>query len=590
MRLSRLVSGQRGRRPQPIEDRAGDRAFLVDDEGTYHPLGASTSMGRAEGNDILASDPLVSRHHLRIAAEAGGYVLRDLDSSNGTRVNGERVRVARLGDGDQVSVGGLTYRFLSTRVHEESLTCMDAGRFSETRMSHRPSTESAQVSDAATVLQAIYEISKEISGTYDVEELCAKILRVTARALSATQAALFFVGPHGALTGLRGRDRVPALRAGEVIQQPIDEVSFSPAIAARVCESGQTVYFQDESTTNVLRPDESRLAPVPSVLGVPLLARDRVMGVLYVDIAQPPQTYCRQEMILATAIGNSGGLALENALLHQQMLAQQQVEREIEWAWSIQEGFLAKDWGSPDPRFEVYGCTVPARVVGGDFYDYAYCPGSERVALLIGDVSGKGVPAALTMAKLLAEFQLLASRDPEPLDIVRALNTRLAARSQRGMFCSMVVAVLELATGVVRCVNAGHQAPLILGSDAARFAGAASGLPVGVLDSADWQVERLQVEPGELLLLYTDGVIEARMAGLTENGDGPAGAYGEERLARLACEHLDRGEAQTDMPGQASASHSLIEWLMQDVRAFTAPEAPHDDCTMIGLRYRGQAA
>lgn len=109
-------------------------------------------------------------------------------------------------------------------------------------------------------------------------------------------------------------------------------------------------------------------------------------------------------MLLSTAVGNSAGLALENARMHVQIVEKNRTDSEIQHAWQIQQGFLINEWPEDDARFKVYGDTRPAKTVGGDFYDFVQ-PDDAHVGLLIGDVSGKGVPAALTMAQLLTEFR-----------------------------------------------------------------------------------------------------------------------------------------------------------------------------------------
>ena len=133
---------------------------------------------------------------------------------------------------------------------------------------------------------------------------------------------------------------------------------------------------------------------------VPIRTQDSISGILYIDTNIVDHAYTQDDLLLAAAAGNSAGLALQNAQNHQALLQKQRIEQDVEAAWNIQEGFLVSDWSTDDSRFEVYGRTRPARIVGGDFYDFVRID-KDRVGLLIGDVSGKGMPAALTMACLL---------------------------------------------------------------------------------------------------------------------------------------------------------------------------------------------
>ena len=201
-----------------------------------------------------------------------------------------------------------------------------------------------------------------------------------------------------------------------------------------------------------------------SILCVPIRTQNEILGILYIDTDIADHEYTEDDMLLAAAAGNSAGLALENARIHQDLLEKQRIEQDIEAAWTIQEGFLVSDWPTDDPRFEVYGLTRPAKVVGGDFYDFARID-EDHVGLLIGDVSGKGVPAALTMAQLLAEFRLCATGADSPAEVLRRLNERMVVRSRRGTFCTAALVALNLGTGNFMGANAGHHPVLRISSD-----------------------------------------------------------------------------------------------------------------------------
>jgi serine phosphatase RsbU (regulator of sigma subunit) len=255
-------------------------------------------------------------------------------------------------------------------------------------------------------------------------------------------------------------------------------------------------------------------------------------------------------MLLAAAVGTSAGLALENARLHLDILEKQRIEQEIATAWSIQEGFLVKDWNNSDPRFDVYGETVPAKTVGGDFYDFLQ-PAKDTVDVLIGDVSGKGVPAALTMAQLLAEFRIHARTLASPAEVMRTLNRGLCYRSRHGLFCTLCLLRIDLASGTARLVNAGHGPVLRIGAKGTSTFGDASGPPVGILDDSDWTEETVALPPGELLLLHTDGITEARKA--RREGEAPT-ELGEEGVARVAGRHT------------AANARQLVEGVQSAVR------------------------
>jgi len=195
--------------------------------------------------------------------------------------------------------------------------------------------------------------------------------------------------------------------------------------------------------------------------------------------------------------------------------------------------------------------------------------------VLIGDVSGKGVPAALTMAQVLAEFRLSAGIADSPAEVLGRLNERLVEVSQRGTFCTMSYVVIDLRNGRLVGANAGHHPALLISADGTESLLGASAPPVGVLPGIVWQDVSAELRPGETLLLYTDGIVEARSGGTQVPEGGSPNEYQIEGLERVVRAHAE------------STLHELIEAVLVDVRQFCSPLSPHDDCTMIAIKYRG---
>jgi len=217
---------------------------------------------------------------------------------------------------------------------------------------------------------------------------------------------------------------------------------------------------------------------------------------------------------------------------------------------------------------------VPAKIVGGDFYDFARID-ENRLGLLIGDVSGKGVPAALTMAQLLAEFRLRAPGVKSPAVLLAALNEGLVQRSQRGMFCTVAVVAIDLRDGRLLGANAGHHPMLVASEERVVNILEASGPPIGVLPDITWKDETATIKPGETLVFYTDGIVEARSGATRTPGTVPQGEFGMQRVERVVRERYPTSPRQ------------LIDTIVGEVQDYCAPMSPHDDCTMIALRYNG---
>jgi serine phosphatase RsbU (regulator of sigma subunit) len=396
------------------------------------------------------------------------------------------------------------------------------------------------------------------------------------QAVRAQRGAVFFAGDDHQLRPCAACGHVHTIRDGVAHLAALDEITVSESVATRVLRDGEHVLFQSAWTDGDIDSSASIAAlKLTSILCVPIRTQHEILGILYIDTDMTNHEYTQDDMLLAAAAGNSAGLALENARIHQDLLEKQRIEHDIAAAWTIQESFLVKDWPTDDSRLDVFGMTRPAKVVGGDFYDFAFLD-DDLVGMLIGDVSGKGVPAALTMALLLAEFRLCATGAESVGEVLRRLNERMVARSRRGTFCTAALVALDLTTGNLMGANAGHHPMLRISGSGIASLLPASGPPLGILSGMEWVDVSTTVEPGETLLLYTDGIAEAR-AGEAEIMEGPAVVeYGVEGIERF----IRRG---TDL-----APQKLIEGLVADVDRYCSPLAPHDDCTMIALRYRGR--
>ncbi|MCC6154682.1 MAG: PP2C family protein-serine/threonine phosphatase [Candidatus Hydrogenedentes bacterium] len=308
-----------------------------------------------------------------------------------------------------------------------------------------------------------------------------------------------------------------------------------------------------------------------SIICAPLRGKFGIFGILYVDSDSPKHQYSHEDMLLSTAVGNSAGLALENARMHMQIVEKNRTDSEIQHAWQIQQGFLINEWPEDDPRFQVYGDTRPAKTVGGDFYDFVQ-PDDAHVGVLIGDVSGKGVPAALTMAQLLAEFRLNSKNCFSPSEVFSSLNATMCKQGVRGTFCTMSYVIVNLESGRVLCASAGHHPALAVGKGDLRIFGNATGPPVGILPENPWTDTEARLKPGETLVLYTDGIVEARTQ-FTRSGRAPLpDEYGMENLGRVTAEHY------------AVTPRELVEAVNKSVREYCAPATPHDDCTMIAVK------
>ena len=531
-------------------------------------VGDRMVIGRGVDADLCIDDRVASRSHVEILKDKMGYCWRDLGSRNGTLINGVHETGGKLRDGDHLRIGETDLIFELEMSGKRAARVRKPQPFEATLMQASPDKElMPDLRKTCELLDTVYKVMGEIAANYDACRLQDRILDTVLPVIKAYRGALFLANEEMEITPCPLCGHVHCYVEGELSHAEKEGVRISTSVAAQVLNEGKSVYFEDTETADPARVSESimRLA-LRSIICVPIQGKSRIMGILYIDTNQAGQHYGQEDLLLASAVGASAGIALENVFLHRELLDKQRMEQEIETAWAIQEGFLCREWDIDDQRFEVYGDTNPAKTVGGDFYDFVQ-PKPDTVGLLIGDVSGKGVPAALTMAQILAEFRMLVRDIESPAELLQELNHRMVRRSRRGMFCTLSYARLDLISGSLVWANAGHLPALIISPETNAYKGEASGPPLGVVEDVSWSEDALMLEPGTTLLYFTDGIIEAhpREAGAEEFG-----------LSRL-----------WGTPEYGVSPKFVLEDVNDALKSFLKGAEAHDDCTMLSLRYLG---
>ena len=557
--------------------------IIVETDGRKVPVDDSLVVGRTSDSGLMIDDNAASRRHMEIKARPDRFIWKDLGSTNGTILNGSKMLAGELKHGDKIQIGETTLSFVVTGTPEPAAAPFrepqeESRLFTETIMDAQGMVKKGEAPNKTTkLLEAVYSVANEIATNYEPCSLMDGVLTKTLKAINAQRGAIFLASPAAELLPCPHCGSVHSISNGKLQLAQLGDIQISSTVATRVIRDGESVLYQDTDSDMELNASESIMSlQLRSIICVPLRAKHGILGVLYIDTDRQDQNYSHDDLLLAASVGNSAGLALENAHMHQEILEKQRIEQDLATAWTIQEGFLVKEWPQEDRRFEVYGETRPAKTVGGDFYDYVR-PSRDEVGILIGDVSGKGVPAALTMAQLLAQFRLLSRDLDSPGDILKELNRGLVKRSQRGMFCTLCYLTVDLNNGHVVCANAGHHPVVRIGRGGVTTFGDATGPPAGILPEGPWVETRSILEPGDSLLLYTDGIVEARsMTTIVEGATSSAPIeYEEEGLHRCVSKLYGQ-------PVQA-----LIEAVIHDVQRYTAPAVPHDDCTMMAMRYIG---
>jgi sigma-B regulation protein RsbU (phosphoserine phosphatase) len=336
-------------------------------------------------------------------------------------------------------------------------------------------------------LEALYDVGLAIASTLDLEPLCDEILMRAVSLLDARRGALYL--RSGAVMKLY---RVFGGEAQEIIDPDSEE--------GREIVSGTP------------RPSCCALPGASHLLGVPIRVERESKGILVVGdkesrtgVGPFPEADRRTLELLA----NQAAIALENAALHREAIEKERLEREIELASEIQRGILPK--GVPEVGgWELAGWNRPARHVGGDYFDlFRHGEEEERLALVVGDVSGKGVPAALLVSTLHSSLRLLIERLSVSSELMNRLNRHILESSSSNKFITLFVGDLDPRSGELTYLNAGHNPGIVLRAGGGIERLGSGGLPLGLLPDAGFRTERVTLGPGDVFCIYTDGITEA---------------------------------------------------------------------------------
>ncbi len=510
-------------------------------------LGDRFVLGRAAECDAIINDALagiqplradsVSRRHARLVLTGGLWYIEDGNghgraSRNGTYVNDQRVPVpgrVRLRDQDRVRICDVRFTFHldpeSTFAVEASVGHADSG----------PCLD-AQPADRLRVLLAI---SAALRGTLDI-----------AAVLDRTLEHLFLMFPQaerGLVVFQEDAAGPPVVRALRTPRGDPADPRFSTSVVRRCLESVEAVLGNDLPAQF---PDSASVGGllVRSLMCAPLWTSEgRALGAIQLDTRADGRKFTPEDLHLLLGVASQASIALSNARLHRESLIVQRRTRDLEVAQQVQRALLPH--ALPDvPGYRFFAHYQAAQEVGGDYYDFVPLPGG-RTAVLLGDVAGHGVAAALVMAKFGVEARVCLEAEPDPAVAVTRLNVQMMRAAMPEKFVTLALAVLDPVAHEVAVVNAGHPSPLLL-----RACGAVeevapaeyAGLPIGIAAGDPYPCRSVRLEPGDRLLLFSDGVSDA-LGGNEQffGADGIRAAIGAAgSCPRATGEHLVRAVAR----------------------------------------------
>jgi len=525
----------------------------------------SVSAGRAASNTLsYPDDQGLSRQHFVIERVGPNPVLRDLGSKNGTELNGKRISgPTPLKSGDRVRAGRLVIEYRTGGAKppdhtvlfvETTVSDMDSGSGTviATNLQAALSKQSTPGFSSAGPVDALIRAGQELAAHRPLEELFPLILDLSLEAVGASRGVLITTG------------------GGEPIAQAARGQNFqiSGAVRDRVLKEKTSLLVVDAMLdSNFAARHSIVMQGVRSIIAAPLQTGDEVIGLLYVDLTNPTRTFTRDDLNLLTVMANIAAIRIRHARLIEVEAAERIHLRDLSQAADIQRGLLPAS--APEVEgLELAGYNLPCLTVGGDYFDYLPY-GEDKLAVIVGDVAGKGMPAALLMASLQAHAQALTEQASDTVgNLVARLNKAVKARSPGDRFVTLFLGVFDPKASTLTYSNAGHNPPLLMRATGEVEKLEVGGMVLGLFAGAPYDEATVRFDPGDLLVLYSDGVVEACAANKDED-------FGEVRLARIAREN--GGE---ELP-------VIINRVMDELRAWAGDKGFADDVTLVLARRTG---
>ena len=522
--------------------------------------GERITLGRSTTSELCYPDDNgLSRQHLAIERDGDGWALRDLASKNGTILNGTRVTGRMpLKSGDRIMAGHLILVYDGSAAKptkpvvvfdplEEEHNTSSSTVITNLEGVIKPDRPEGDAGFAAAQLSALIRAGNELAGHRPLPELFRFILDLSIQTVKADRGVLM------------------TLEDGELVVQANkgDGFHISTAVRDRVLNSGNSVLVRDTSIDAAFRERKSIVEQnIRTLMAVPLQTREQIIGLIYVDSPSLLREFTADDLKLLTVMANVAAIRIEHTRFAEVEQARQLLARDLEQAADIQRSFLPGVAPSVH-GLELAGHNAPCRTVGGDYYDF-FPYEQRRVAMVLGDVSGKGMPASLLMMGLQARVQVLIEEPKSIAAVMTKLNRITSANCPSNRFISLFFCILDGETGELTFCNAGHNPPLIVRSNGIWEQLSGGGPVVGILPTVEYQEHRVKLDQGDTLVIYSDGVTEA------------ANAKGAEFEAE--------GLAEVVVRSRHKSASAIVTDVNRALAAFAAGAPQSDDITLIVAR------
>jgi serine phosphatase RsbU (regulator of sigma subunit) len=541
--------------------------------GQQFPLERERSvLGRHPECDIVLDVGAVSRQHAQILHVGSEYFVEDLKSRNGTYVNGELIDGRqRLKDNDQVKICDLLFTFLQMppttfprvpggRELAPAVFVEDSEMTTSSTIMSKLDVSSSGSGLRVTVnpevkLRALLEVTRNLASSLSLDEVLPKILDSLFKVFIQADRGFIVLreANDGPLIPKAVRHRRDAEDATIRISRTVVNQAMSTKEALLSADAASDVRFEMSESVADFRIRSMMCAPLINSAG-------RALGVIQIDTLDQRSRFQQDDLDVLASVASQAAFAVENAQLHEAVLKQKAYERDLALAHKVQQGLLPSE--APDvPGLQFFDFYEPADQIGGDYYDYIELS-ENRLAVIVADVSGKGIPAALMMAKVSADARYCLASERSPARAMCRLNESFARRGWEDRFVTMIMAVLDLARHEVTIVNAGHMAPFLRDAlgQVQEVGEAIAGVPLGVATDYPYEEQTIAFPQGAAMALFTDGISEAM--------NDANQCYG-----------LPRIKDQVARP--FSGVSDLGQQILDDVKRFVGQHPQSDDICMI---------
>ncbi len=522
-------------------------------------------IGRQAENELALRDNRISRHHAQILADGARYFLEDMGSRHGTYVNGQKVLKHELKPNDNIDFGMPDSYRLIFRGEDDSIHNFVRRMDSNTDVA--PSS-----ARGLHHLGLLLEVARSLHSSLSLEDVLTSVVDAAIRVTHTERGVLLLAEENGTLKPSVARDSRQRLIPPETLE-------ISQSVLRQVMKSHREMIIADTADdANVNQQASVVKLSLHTIVAIPLEKLPvmgslettmggqpaKMIGVLYLDSHSPTTAFSELDREVLRTLALECATVVENARLFAISRQREQLEIQMKIAQEIQRTLLPKKFPEA-PEVSIFGTNIACEMVGGDYFDIIELSGG-RYGMVVADISGKGIPAALLASMLQGVFSATAGMDIPQNMVASRVNKYLQERSSDDRYATLFYGVLE-PEGNFEYINAGHVPAMVLTAGGQVYTLGSDNFPLGMFDFADYHSAQAKLQPGDFLVIYSDGISEAR--NLRDD------LFGENGLRDLL------------MRFQGNSLDDLTKAILSGVREFTGGAPQSDDMTLLMVHYRG---